>query len=92
MQKITRNQLIDKASELLSNGTVSCVLGWGHGEFGYDVTPTIFKTPEEMQTNFVFNDFCGANFSKYLVNLALGELALGVLTTWPTKTSNETLK
>ena len=32
MQKITREQLIAKASELLANGTVSCVLGWGAGE------------------------------------------------------------
>ena len=67
MQKITREQLIAKASELLSNGTVSCVLGWGKGEFGYDVTPTVFKTVEELNDGFVFNDFCGANFSKYLV-------------------------
>ena len=67
MQKVTREQLINKASELLSNGTVSCVLGWGVGEFDYDVTPTLFKTAEELQSNFVFNDFCGANFSKYLV-------------------------
>ena len=68
MQKITRDQLIAKASELLENGTVSCVLGWGAGEFGYDVSPTLFKTVEEMNKNFVFNDFCGANFSKYLVS------------------------
>ena len=31
MQKITREQLIEKASELLANGTVSSVLGWGAG-------------------------------------------------------------
>ena len=68
MQKITREQLISKASELLANGTVSCVLGWGAGEFGYDVTPTIFKNADEMQAGFVFNDFCGANFAKYLVS------------------------
>ena len=68
MQKITREQLIAKASELLENGTVSCVLGWGAGEFGYDVTPTLFKNAEEMKNSFVFNDFCGANFSKYLVS------------------------
>ena len=67
MQKITRDQLINKASELLANGTVSCVLGWGAGEFGYDVTPTLFKNIDEMKNGFVFNDFCGANFSKYLV-------------------------
>ena len=67
MQKITREQLVEKASELLSNGTVSCVLGWSAGEFGYDVTPTVFKTVEDLKSGFVYNDFCGANFSKYLV-------------------------
>ena len=67
MQKITREQLIQKASELLENGTVSAVLGWGIGEFDYDVTPTVFSTVEELRNGFVFNDFCGANFSKYLV-------------------------
>ena len=68
MQKITRELLIEKASTLLSNGTVSCVLGWHKGEFGYDVTPAIFKTVEELNDGFVFNDFSGANFSKYLVS------------------------
>ena len=67
MQKITREQLIEKASELLSSGAVSCVLGWGKGEFGYDVTPTVFKSIDEMKQGFVFGDFSGANFSKYLV-------------------------
>ncbi|MBQ4648450.1 MAG: 4Fe-4S dicluster domain-containing protein [Clostridia bacterium] len=70
MQKITREQLIAKASELLSNGTVSQVLGWGKGEFDYDVTPTLFSSAEELENGFVFNDFCGANFSKYLVSKA----------------------
>ncbi len=68
MQKITRDQLIAKASELLSNGTVSCVLGWSAGEFDYDVTPAVFNTVEELNEKFVFSDFCGANFSKYLVS------------------------
>ena len=68
MQKITCQILIDKASELLANGTVSCVIGWGAGEFGYDVTPTVFKNAEELKKGFVFNDFCGANFAKYLVS------------------------
>ena len=67
MQKVTREQLLEKASALLSNGTVSCVLGWGAGEFDYDVTPKMFNSVEELNAGFVFNDFCGANFSKYLV-------------------------
>ena len=67
MQKITREQLIDKAVSLLENGTVEAVLGWGKGEFDYDVTPAVFKTADELKAGFVWNDFCGANFSKYLV-------------------------
>ena len=68
MQKITREQLIEKASALLSNSTVSCVLGWGMGEFDYDVTPTTFSSVEELEKGFVFGDFFFAFFSKYLVS------------------------
>lgn len=68
MQKVTREQLIEKAVSLLNDGTVSAVLGWAAGEFDYDVTPKMFTTAEELNEGFVFNDFCGANFSKYLVS------------------------
>ena len=67
MQKINRDALIQKANELLTNGTVTRVLGWKKGEFSYDVTPAIFTSIEDMNANFVFDDFSGANFSKYLV-------------------------
>ena len=67
MQKIMREQLIDKAVSLLNSGTVTAVLGWGRGEFDYDVTPTVFNNEEELKKGFVWSDFCGANFSKYLV-------------------------
>ena len=67
MQKITRDALIKKASELLENGTVNRVFGWKNGEFSYDITPAVFTTKEAMEKDFVFGDFCGANFSKYLV-------------------------
>lgn len=67
MQKITREALIEKAAALLSEGKVDRVLGWKNGEFSYDVTPAIFNGIEEMQKDFVYGDFSGANFSKYLV-------------------------
>ena len=67
MQKVTREMLIEKAQELLSNGTVNRVLGWKKGDFSYDVTPAVFNSVEEMQKDFTFGDFAGANFSKYLV-------------------------
>ncbi len=68
MQKITCEQLIEKAVALLNDGTVSCVLGWKKGEFDYDITPALFETEEELKNEFVWNDFCGANFSKYLIS------------------------
>ena len=67
MQKITRRNLIDKAAELLADGSVSRVFGWKKGEFDYDVTPAVFSSVQELEDGFVFNDFCGANFSKYLI-------------------------
>ena len=67
MQALTREFLVKKATELLENGTVDRVLGWKRGEFAYDVTPAVFKTADELARDFVWNDFCGANFSKYLV-------------------------
>lgn len=67
MQTVTRDVLIKKAAELLQNGTVCCVLGWKRGEFAYDVTPAVFTTAEELEADFVYTDFCGANFSKYLL-------------------------
>ena len=56
-----------RAIELLENGTVNRVLGWSAGEFAYDVTPAVFQSVEEVKNGFLYNDFCGANLSKYLV-------------------------
>ena len=67
MQKISREALISKAISMLNAGEVQAVLGWRKGEFDYDVTPSVFTDAKDLQTNFVWNDFCGANFSKYLV-------------------------
>ncbi len=67
MQKITREDLIKTAKNLLADGNVCAVLGWKKGEFDYDVTPAVFESVEELEKDFVFGDFCGANFSKYLI-------------------------
>ena len=60
-------ELINRAKSLLESGEVARVLGWKKGEFGYDLTPAVFTTAEELNKDFVFDDFAGANFSKYLV-------------------------
>ena len=56
-----------RAIELMENGTVDRVLGWSAGEFIYDVTPAVFESVEEIRDKFLYNDFCAANLSKYLV-------------------------
>ena len=56
-----------RAIELLENGTVDRVIGWAAGEFPYDMTPAVFRSADELRDRFVYNDFCGANLSKYLV-------------------------
>ncbi|MBQ3066251.1 MAG: 4Fe-4S dicluster domain-containing protein [Clostridia bacterium] len=68
MQTVTREQLLSKAVSLLSSGTVNRVLGWKKGDFAYDVTPSVFETESELQDSFVYNIFCSANFSKYLIS------------------------
>ncbi len=67
MQKVMRDVLVEKAVSLLSDGTVDRVLGWKRGEFSYDITPAVFESADKIRDDFVWNEFCGANFSKYLV-------------------------
>ena len=62
-----------RAAELLANGTVDRVLGWKAGDFMYDITPAVFHSVEELADGFVYNDFCGANLSKYLIKEAKKE-------------------
>ena len=62
-----QEQVRAKAIELLQSGTCDRILGWKTGEFFYDVTPAVFTTVEEIEKDLVYNAFCGANFSKYLI-------------------------
>ena len=66
MQRV-ENAVLLKAKELLESGKVNRVLGWTKGEFCYDVSPCVFNSVEELK-GFVYNGFCGANLSKYLIN------------------------
>ena len=67
MQKIKREILISKAKELMEKNVCDRVLSWGKGEFEYDVTPAVFKDVSALENGLVWGDFCGANFSKYLI-------------------------
>ncbi len=69
MQKI----LIEKAKQLLADGVAARVLGWKKGEFCYDITPFMFNSAEELEKDFVYDDFAVANLSKYLIPYARKE-------------------
>ena len=59
--------MMKRAIELLNDGTVQKVIGWIKGEFSYDLAPAVFTTAEEIEKNFVYDDFCGANVYKYVM-------------------------
>ena len=59
-------RLIDRAKELLVDGTVVRVLGWKAGDMDLNPEPAMFDTAEELK-NFVYDGFCGANLSKFMI-------------------------
>lgn len=59
-------EIVNRAKELLADGTVARVLGWKAGEMSYDVQPAYFETAQSLDA-FVYNGFCGANLSKYMI-------------------------
>ena len=58
--------LINRMKELLQDGTVSRVLGWKKGDLPYNPEPAFFKSAEELD-EFIYDGFCGANLSKYMI-------------------------
>ena len=59
-------EIIDRAKELLADKTVARVLGWKAGDLPYNPEPAYFETVESLK-DFVYNGFCGANLSKYMI-------------------------
>ena len=65
-------KMIERATELLQSGEVARVVGWKKGEFYFDPMPAVFETVDELK-DFVYNGFCGANLSKYLIKVSKKE-------------------
>ena len=59
-------ELVSRAKELLNEGKVTRVLGWKKGDLSYNPEPAYFKQIEELD-HFIYDGFCGANLSKYLI-------------------------
>lgn len=59
-------EIVNRAKELLADGTVNRVLGWKAGDLPYNPEPAYFEEEEDLE-EFVYNGFCGANLSKYMI-------------------------
>lgn len=59
-------EIVNRAKELLAGGTVNRVLGWKAGDLPYNPEPAYFEKEEDLE-EFVYNGFCGANLSKYMI-------------------------
>jgi len=62
-------ELRERAKELLTNEEVSRVLAWKVGDLSYNPEPAYFSNAAELD-ELVYNEFCGANLSKYLIEAA----------------------
>ncbi len=65
-------KMLERAKALLESGEVARVIGWKKGDFCYDPTPASFESVEELK-DFVYDWFCGANLSKYLIQMSKKE-------------------
>ena len=65
-------ELIERAKELLGDGTVVRVLGWKAGDLPYNPEPAYFENEEDLK-DFVYNGFCGAKLSKYMIEASKKE-------------------
>lgn len=59
-------EMIKRAKELLADGTVVRVLGWKRCDLPYNPEPAFFGTEKELDA-LVYDGFCGANLSKYMI-------------------------
>ena len=59
-------ELIKRMTELLESGEVQRVVGWKKGDLGYNPEPAYFETAESLK-DLVYDGFCGANLSKYMI-------------------------
>ena len=65
-------KMLERAKQLLESGEVARVIGWKKGDFCFDPSPASFETVEELN-EFVYDWFCGANLSKYLITASKKE-------------------
>ncbi len=65
-------KMLERAKALLASGEVARVVAWKKGDFCHDPSPATFETVEELK-DFVYDWFCSANLSKYLIQMSKKE-------------------
>ena len=76
MEQIAK-QVREIARQALASGTVQKILGWETGEFWYDASP-VFITREQDADRLIWDAFCVANLSKYLIKELKTTAKIGV--------------
>ena len=66
-----QEMIMKRLGALLAQPEYTRVLGWEQGEFFYDRTPKTFT--EENLDQLKYDDFCGSNVAKYLIDAMNGE-------------------
>ena len=60
-------EIKERAKELLASGQVQRVLGWKRGEdLPYNPQPAFFENEAQLE-ELVYDSFCAANLSKYMI-------------------------
>lgn len=65
-------ELKNRIKQLMEENVAQRALGWKKGEFGYDAQAAFFESVDELE-DFVYNGFCGANLSKYMIEASKKE-------------------
>ena len=65
-------KMLERARALLESGEVARVIGWKKGDFYFDPAPATFESAQDLN-EFVYNGFCAANLSKYLIQASKKE-------------------
>jgi ferredoxin len=63
--------LRSRAAQLLQDGEVSCVIGWGAGRFENQTTPVFIRRPEDVNL-LEYNDYCVNTLTKYALHEKAG--------------------
>ena len=71
-------ELISRLTELFNEGKIDRVIGWKKGDLSYNPEPAYFNSADEL-SEFVYDGFCGANLSKYMIEASKLEGVTAVL-------------